>query len=100
MQCNHLEINFVVNERNFLNFATRRDRELIFNNTSLAIAAARHGLGLVLAPKRLIAEDLEKGYLIVPSPKGIQMHYSYFAISLHAKGVSARDQKMLKAISE
>ena len=87
-------------EKNGKFFSTRRDRELIFNNTSLAIAAARHGLGLVLAPKRLIAEDLEKGYLIVPSPKGIQMHYSYFAISLHAKGVSARVQKMLKAISE
>ena len=42
MQCIHLEINFVVNERNFLSFAT----------------------------------------------------------SLHAKGVSARVQKMLKAIYE
>jgi LysR family glycine cleavage system transcriptional activator len=85
-------------EGNNLSSLTNTGRGLTFNSTSLAIAAARRSLGIVLAPKSLIVEDLEQGHLIVPSYQEVQMQYSYFAISLHAKGESARVKKVMKAL--
>lgn len=83
------------------NFATplKDGNGFTFNNTSLAIAAARRGLGIVLAPRILIDEDVEKGNLIVPTDSKMPMQHGYFAICSHAKGKSSDMKKVLKVMA-
>lgn len=62
--------------------------------TSLAIAAAREGLGLALAPERVAGRDLAAGRLVVPDPTSLAMPSDYVLIHTQAQ---AR-QKPLQAL--
>jgi LysR family glycine cleavage system transcriptional activator len=52
--------------------------------SSLAIAAAREGLGIALAPRALAAADLASGRLVIPHECTLPMDASYCLISPHA----------------
>jgi LysR family glycine cleavage system transcriptional activator len=58
---------------------------LIINNLSFAIAAARSGLGVVLAPSKLVEQDIEAGTLIVASEVSIEMAKPYVCIFPNAR---------------
>lgn len=70
-----------------------------FSDTSLVIAAARRGLGIALAPKVLLQEDIETGTLILPSEVELPMKYSYVAICPHAKSQSKPIQRLLAVLA-
>ncbi|MBU2981934.1 LysR family transcriptional regulator [Lentibacter algarum] len=65
-----------------------------FSDTSLVISAARRGLGVALAPRSFLKEDVEAGRLVVPSDIALPMTHSYVAICPHAK----RQTKLTKKI--
>ena len=73
---------------------------LTFSDTSLAIAAARKGLGIALAPKRLLAGDIENGSLILPCQSEMKMQYGYVAICLHAKRKSSAIRRLLTVFGD
>ena len=52
--------------------------------TSLAIAAARQGLGVALAPERLAAADLASGALVRAHPAALAMPSDYVLVHPHA----------------
>jgi LysR family glycine cleavage system transcriptional activator len=58
---------------------------LIISNLSLAIAAARSGLGVVLAPSKLVEQDIEAGTLIVASGVSMEMAKPYVCIFPNAR---------------
>ena len=66
-----------------------------FSDTSLVIAAARHGLGMALAPKVLLQNDIDDGRLILPSDVSLPMKYSYVAICPHGKLIKKTTQRIL-----
>jgi LysR family glycine cleavage system transcriptional activator len=84
--------------RDKLKHQTLNGGGLSFNQTSFAIAAARRGLGVALAPKGLIKEDLERGRLITPSEREMPMQYGYYAICTHSKGRALSIKKVLAAL--
>lgn len=53
--------------------------------TSLAICAAREGLGLALAPEHVAARDLVAGRLVVPDPAFLPMPSDYVLIHTQAQ---------------
>jgi len=65
-----------------------------FSDTTLVISAARRGLGVALAPRSFLKEDVEAGRLILPSEITLPMTYTYAAICPHAK----RQTKLIKKI--
>lgn len=73
---------------------------LTFSDTSLAIAAARKGFGIALAPKVLLADDLDAGHLILPSDKELPMQYRYVAVCPHAKRNGRAVRRLLSELGK
>ena len=71
-----------------------------FNDTSLVIAAARRGLGIALAPKVLLRDDINDGRLILPSDVSLPMKYSYVAICPHGKLIKKTTQRILELLEQ
>ena len=71
-----------------------------FRDTSLVIAAARRGLGIALAPKVLLRDDVNARRLILPSNFGLPMKYSYVAICPHGKLVKKSTQRILRLLEQ
>ena len=71
-----------------------------FNDTSLVIAAARRGLGIALAPKVLLRDDINDGRLILPSDVSLPMKYSYVAICPHGKLTKNTTQRILELLEQ
>ena len=71
-----------------------------FSDTSLVIAAARRGLGIALAPKVLLRDDINDGRLILPSDVSLPMKYSYVAICPHGKLIKKTTQRILKLLEQ
>ena len=78
-----------------------RDASTIsFSDTSLVIAAARRGLGIALAPKVLLRDDINARRLILPSNVGLPMKYSYVAICPHGKLIEKSTQRTLRLLEQ
>lgn len=58
---------------------------LIISNLSLAVAAARSGLGVVLAPSKLVEQDIKAGTLIPASEISLKMAQPYVCIFPNAR---------------
>ncbi|MCP4182587.1 MAG: hypothetical protein GY761_04620 [Hyphomicrobiales bacterium] len=43
-----------------------KNKELVISDTSMAIAAAKNGMGIALVPKSLVADDLRNDSLLAP----------------------------------
>ena len=71
-----------------------------FNDTSLVIAAARRGLGIALAPKVLLRDDINNGRLILPSDVSLPMKYSYVAICPNEKLKKTTTQRILRLLED
>jgi LysR family glycine cleavage system transcriptional activator len=71
-----------------------------FSDTSLVIAAARRGLGIALAPKVLLRDDINDGRLILPSDVSLPMKYSYVAICPHGKLIKKTTQRILELLEQ
>ena len=71
-----------------------------FSDTSLVIAAARRGLGIALAPKVLLGDDINDGRLILPSDVSLPMKYSYVAICPHGKLTKNTTQRILELLEQ
>ena len=71
-----------------------------FSDTSLLIAAARRGLGIALAPKVLLRDDIDAGRLIMPSDASLPMKHSYVAICPHAKCTTNSTQRILELLEQ
>lgn len=71
-----------------------------FSDTSLVIAAARRGLGIALAPKVLLRDDIDDGRLILPSNVSLPMKYSYVAICPHGKLIKKTTQRILGLLEQ
>ena len=71
-----------------------------FNDMSLVIAAARRGLGIALAPKVLLRDDINAGRLILPSDISLPMKYSYVAICPHEKLKKITTQRILGLLED
>ena len=69
---------------------------LIISNLSLAIAAARSGLGVVLAPCKLVEQDIKAGTLCVASEVSLEMAKPYVCIFPNARADFAVLQSFLK----
>ena len=67
---------------------------------SLVIAAARRGLGIALAPKVLLRDDINDGRLILPSDTSLPMKYSYVAICPHEKLKKTTTQRILGLLED
>lgn len=61
---------------------------LHFNQTSLAIEAARHSRGVVLCSRLLVAEELRQGLLIEPFDCVLPVAQAYYLV--HPRGASLR----------
>ena len=64
------------------------------------IAAARRGLGIALAPKVLLRDDINEGRLILPSDVSLPMKYSYVAICPYEKLKKTRTQMILGLLED
>ena len=71
-----------------------------FSDTALVIAAARRGLGIALAPKVLLRDDINDGRLILPSDVSLPMKYSYVAICPHGKLIKKTTQRILELLEQ
>lgn len=64
-----------------------------FNRASLALEAARQGLGVVLSIEQLASSDIAAGHLVMPFSIHAPLEYAYYVISLedspHAANVDA-----------
>ncbi len=72
---------------------------LTFSDTAMAIAAARQGLGIALAPKALLAKDLAAGDLIIPWAHQMPMRQRYFAICPQAKRNASAIRRFLALLA-
>ncbi|WP_417434781.1 LysR substrate-binding domain-containing protein [Hoeflea sp.] len=66
-----------------------------FNQTALAIAAARAGRGVAIAPKALIEPDIESGELVVVWRDEAEPEIGFHAVGLARPGRSAKDRDLL-----
>ncbi|WP_419907825.1 LysR family transcriptional regulator [Hoeflea sp.] len=75
--------------------AQRKTQGLIISDISLAIAAARSGAGMALAPECLVAADLRSGALIAPAARTLEMSKGYVCVFPNARANYAHLQRFL-----
>lgn len=61
-------------------------RELTFDTTDFALAAAIRGLGIAIADRHIIHDDLEAGRLIAPFQASIAHDSGYYLVYPHERG--------------
>ncbi|WP_420408861.1 LysR substrate-binding domain-containing protein [Hoeflea sp.] len=66
-----------------------------FNQTALAIAAARSGRGVAIAPEALIEPDIEAGELVVVWRDEAETEIAFYAVGLANPGRNTRDRDLL-----
>lgn len=66
-----------------------------FNQTALAIAAARSGRGVAIAPQALIEPDIESGELVVVWRDEVEPEIGFHAVGLARPGSPTRDRNLL-----
>lgn len=55
-------------------------RSLIFEKTNFALAAAMKGIGLAIADRHIVAEDIDTGRLIAPFPHALNRDTGYYLV--------------------
>ena len=66
-----------------------------FNQTALAIAAARSGRGVAIAPEALIEPDIKAGELVIVWRDQTETEIGFYAVGLARPGGSAKDRDLL-----
>lgn len=75
-------------------------RQMRFENSSNAYRAARDGLGVALAQRLFVAEDIAAGRLVVPLPVSIRLQRSYCLVCLEARRTDWRIEAFRDWIGE
>ncbi|MCA6112859.1 LysR substrate-binding domain-containing protein [Bradyrhizobium cenepequi] len=78
----------------------REPRDIVFDTFSLAIEAAKSGLGLAISPKVLVRSDLEKGELVAPFGFTPVERSIYMFVNEHARNRAAVKEFRCWAIAE
>lgn len=73
--------------------------QFVISDLSAAIAAAKGGAGVVLAPVKLVERDIANGTLIAPSQMSLKMAMSYVCISPNARSDYALLNRFLKQLT-
>ena len=55
-------------------------RELTFDTPDFALAAAIRGLGIAIADRRIVQDDIESGRLIAPFPQSVEQESGYYLV--------------------
>ena len=55
-------------------------RSLIFEKTNFALAAAMKGIGVAIADRHIVAEDIDTGRLIAPFPHALNRDTGYYLV--------------------
>ena len=55
-------------------------RDLTFDTTDFALAAAIRGLGVAIADRHIVRDDIESGRLIAPFPQSVEQESGYYLV--------------------